>query len=128
MKKLLKYLLPIIFFAVISHSMEGSVTDISLEDFKTVEESLTAQQCTITDADNGSEFCLPRQISTANTLRAHNSLKRTSGAHRIHTEFIASGKVINAGLRLFIQKKSIITRSSLADPSCRLLALGKLII
>ena len=128
MRKLLKYLLPIFVFAVVSHSKESSLTDVSLEDFKTVEESVIAQQTTLTDADNGEEFCLPRQISTANTLRAHNSVKRTPGAYRINTEFIAAGKLINAGLRFYIQIKSIITHSALADPACRLHTLGKLII
>ena len=128
MRKLLKYLLPIFVFAVVSHSKESSLTDVSLEDFKTVEESVIAQQTTLTDADNGEEFCLPRQISTANTLRAHSSVKRTSGAYRINTEFIASGKVINASQRFYVQIKSIITQSSLADPAYWLLKLGKLII
>ena len=128
MRKLLKYLLPIFVFAVVSHSKESALTDVSFEDFKTVEESVIAQQTTLTDADNGEEFCLPRQISTANTLRAHNSVKRTPGAYRINTEFIASGKLINAGLRFYIQIKSIITHSALADPACRLHTLGKLII
>ena len=128
MKKLLKYLLPIFLFAVFSHGTEEAVSEVSLEDFRAVEESIFAHQCTISDPGADSEFCLPRQISTANTLRAHNSVKRTSGAYRINTEFIASGKIINAGLRFCIQIKSIITRSSLADPAYRLLKLGKLII
>ena len=128
MRKLLKYLLPIFVFAVVSHSKETSLTDVSLEDFKTVEESVIAQQTTLTDADNGEEFCLPRQSSSANTFRAHNSSKRTPSAHRTNTVFIASGKVINSALRFFIQNISIITRSSLTDPSCKLIRMGKLII
>ena len=128
MRKLLKYLLPIFVFAVVSHSKESSLTDVSLEDFKTVEESVIAQQTTLTDADNGEEFCLPLQSSSANTFRAHNSSKRTPSAHRTNTVFIASGKVINSALRFFIQQKSIIAQSSLADPAFRLLKLGKLII
>ena len=128
MKKLLTYILPVFLFAVISYGAEGTVSDVSLEDFRMIEESIMAQQFTVSDSTADSEFCLPRQISTANTLRAHNSVKRTSGAYRINTEFIASGKIINAGLRFCIQIKSIITRSSLADPAYRLLKLGKLII
>ena len=128
MKSLLKYILPVLFFAVISHSNEGSLSDVSLQDFKTVEESIIAQRITITDSDYGEEFCLPRQFSAANTFRVHGSVKRTTGSHRINSEYIVSGKVINAGLRFFIQKRSIITHSFLANPSCRLLTLGKLII
>ena len=128
MKKLLKYLLPIFLFAVFSHGTEEVVSEVSLEDFRAVEESIFAHQFTISDSAADSEFCLPRQISTANTLRAHNSVKRTPGAYRINTEFIASGKLINAGLRFYIQIKSIITHSALADPACRLHTLGKLII
>ena len=128
MKKLLTYILPVFFFAVISYGAEGTVSDVSLEDFRMIEESVMAQQFTVSDSTADSEFCLPRQIPTANTLRAHNSVRRTSGAYRINTEFIASGKIINAGLRFCIQIKSIITRSSLADPAYRLLKLGKLII
>ena len=128
MKKLLKYLLPILLFAVFSHGTEGTVSDVSLEDFRAVEESIFAHQCTISDPGADSEFCLPRQSSSANTFRAHNSSKRTPSAHRTNTVFIASGKVINSALRFFIQNISIITRSSLTDPSCKLIRMGKLII
>ena len=128
MKKLLTYILPAFLFAVISYGAEGTVSDVSLEDFRMIEESVLAQQFTVSDSTADSEFCLPRQISTANTLRAHSSVKRTSGAYRINTEFIASGKVINASQRFYVQIKSIITQSSLADPAYWLLKLGKLII
>ena len=128
MKKLLKYLLPIFLFAIFSHGTEEVVSEVSLEDFRAVEESIFAHQCTISDSGADSELCLPRQISTANTLRAHSSVKRNPGVNRVNTEFIASGKLINAELRFFILQKSIITQSSLADPAFMLLKLGKLII
>jgi hypothetical protein len=128
MKKLLTYILPIFFFAVVSHSTEGSVSEVSLEDFRLIEESVLAQQFTLSDSTADSEFCLPRQVSTANSLRASGSVRRTSGVHRINAEFITSGKVINASLRFFIQQNSVIARSSLADPAYRLHKLGKLII
>ena len=128
MKKLLTYILPIFLFAVFSHGTERAMSEVSLEDFRAVEESIFAHQCTISDPGADSEFCLPRQISTANTLRAHSSVKRNPGLNRVNTEFIASGKLINAELRFYIQQKSIIAQSSLADPAYRLLKLGKLII
>ena len=127
MKKLLKYLLPLIIAAAFwNWSDTKHESSVPEEAIACMHIDQTSRQSDISETQH--EFCLPRQISTANTLRAHSSVKRTPGAYRINTEFIASGKIINAGLRFCIQIKSIITRSSLADPAYRLLKLGKLII
>jgi hypothetical protein len=42
--------------------------------------------------------------------------------------FAKSGRIENAGIRFFVQRKSITRHSSLIEPSHRLLSLGKLII
>lgn len=126
MRKWLKYLLPMIVMAVFWNCNDSLVS--------TVPEKASASQvfceevsCSIISSSE-SELCLPRQISYASPLRVVNSARRTNSCSRVNFEFSKSGKVINASLRYFIQRKTIIIHSSLIEPSHKLLYLGKLII
>ena len=74
------------------------------------------------------DFLIPRPTSFASAQRVQGSARRTGSFQRNNLEFAKSGKVINAGLRYFIQRKSLIVHSSLIEPAHRLLYLGKLII
>ena len=123
--KLLKYLLPIVVFAVFSYSTDASVPE-TMEDFLREYAVEAASQDSVSPAET--ELCLPRQISVANTLRVQNTARRTNCSLRTSLEFAKSGKVINAGLRYFIQRSSIYRHSSMTEPSSILLSLGKLII
>lgn len=126
MKKLLKYLLPLIVisaFCNLTGSNASAVSEDAVADF--VIDAVMAD----TDVSaTGSEICLPRQVSFGNTNRVQSAPRRTSGTHRSNVEFAKSGRIVNACLRYFIQRKSIIIHSYLLEPAYRLLYLGKLII
>ena len=124
MKKLLKYLL--VFFAVLAWDSEGTAAFAYAQE--TEEESFFLIDSATSISSTESEFCLPRQVSFANTQRVQSNARRTTSISRNNLEFARAGKVINAGLRYFIQNRFIIIRSSLSEPARILLFLGKLII
>lgn len=124
MKKLLKYLL--VFFAVLAWDSEGSAVFAYAQEAE--EESFFLIDSATSISSTESEFCLPRQVSFANTQRVQSNARRTTSISRNNLEFARAGKVINAGLRYFIQNRYIIIRSSLSEPARILLFLGKLII
>lgn len=127
MKKLLKYLIPLIIAAAFWNCADAkNELPVSEEAAACMHIGETSRQSDISEAQH--EFCLPRQVSFGNTQRVQNAPRRTAGTHRNNLEFAKSGKVVNAGLRFFIQQKSIIVHSSLIEPAFRLLYLGKLII
>ena len=127
MKKLLKYLIPLILAAAFWNFPDTThESPVSEEVATCMHIGETSRQSDISETQH--EFCLPRQVSFGNTQRVQNAPRRTTGTHRNNIEFSKSGKVVNAGLRFFIQQKSIIVHSSLIEPAFRLLYLGKLII
>jgi hypothetical protein len=126
MKKLLKYLLPVILVVSFWSSADESATTLPEKVDAGMTVSDAAYKAEISAAE--SEFCLPRQVSFANSQRVQSSPRRTGGAQRSNLEFTKSGKVFNVGIRYFVQKRSIIAHSALMEPSHRLLYLGKLII
>lgn len=126
MKRLLKYLLIFILAAVYQGSSGQSVSSVMEEDMADISFDISAYHTDFSPTE--SEFNLPRQTSFANSQRVQSTVRRTNSAHRSNIEFAKSGKVVNAGLRYFIQLQSIIIHSTLIEPSHRLLCLGKLII
>ena len=126
MKKLLKYLLPVIVAAAFAVGADSDVCVDAGCDF--ADECIFDDTCLTSISSAESELCLPRQASFANTLPVHGSPQRTNANQRNNIEFAKSGKVINAGIRYFVQKLSIATGSRLCDPSHILFSLGKLII
>lgn len=126
MKRMLKYLLPVIMAVVFwdcADKPESSVLETALSDLSSMTSACHAD---ISAVD--SEFCLPNQVSFTHSQRVQNAPRRTVGTHRSNLEFSKSGKVVNACLKYLVQKRSIIIHSSLMEPSHRLLYLGKLII
>ena len=124
MRRWLKYLLPLM-VAIAFWNCKDS--------FAGPEDVVMSQTICETVCDNiisqsESELCLPRQISYASPSRVQTAPRRTTGYSRYNVEFAKSGKIINAGLRYSIQRKSIIIHSSLIEPFHKLLCLGKLII
>lgn len=126
MKKLLKYIIPVIVAAAFAGSadsagcreVDGWPDDISIY--------AEAYQTTLSETE--SEPCLPRQISFTSPQQVQRTARRASFTQRNYFEFSKAGKVENAGLRYFIQTVFIITCSPLADPASILLSSGKLII
>lgn len=125
MKRLLKYLLPVLMAAAFLGCMDeresvassGAVADMTFG---------AETQAAISASEY--DFLIPRPTSFASAQRVQGSARRTGSFQRNNLEFAKSGKVINAGLRYFIQRKSLIVHSSLIEPAHRLLYLGKLII
>ncbi len=126
MKSLLKYLIVIIVAAAFWNRADGFVRTDSNE--KAAVHHINEIQADSSISASESEFCPPRQASFANTTRVQSTARRTNCVHRNSLEFIKCGKIINAGQRYFIQRKSTIGHSSLTEPAHKLLALGKLII
>ena len=126
MKKLLKYILPIIVAAAFAGSADGAECQPSCGLPEDISIYADAYQTTLSETE--SELCLPRQVSFAGPQQVQNSARRTSSTQRNSFEFTKAGKVENAGVRYFIQTTFIITRSPLADPANILLSSGKLII
>lgn len=126
MRKWLKYLLPLIFVAVFWNCKDNLIP-AAPEEFSATQAICEAVSDNIISSSE-SELCLPRQISYASSSRVQTTARRTTGYSRASVEFTKSGKIVNAGLRYFIQRKSIIIHSSLIEPSHKLLYLGKLII
>lgn len=125
MKNLLKYLL-VLFSAVL---VWGSEDGAAFTDRQDAAEEAYFQVDSFTSISSAeSEFCLPRQVSSANTQRVQSNARRTTSLSRNNLEFARAGKIINAGLRYVIQNRSIIIHSSLSEPANLLLYLGKLII
>lgn len=126
MKRLLKYLFPVIAavafwnFTEIPVSRVAEGTDAAM--------SLIDATCQTSVSEPQAELCLPYKVSFANSCRVQVSARRTFGSSRTNIGFMKSGRIVNAGIRYFVQKKSIIIHSSLIEPGHRLLCLGKLII
>lgn len=126
MKKMLRYLLPVIMAAVFWNCADKSVS--SVQEVAPADLSVMASACQTGISSTDMEFCLPSQVSFANSQRVQSAPRRTASTHRNGLEFAKSGKVFNACLKYSVQRRSIIVHSSMIEPSHRLLSLGKLII
>lgn len=126
MKIWLKYLLPLIVAAFFWNCKDNLILTVPEDASSThaVYETL----CINVISASESELCLARQISYSAPFRIQTSARRTAGYGRVNVEFAKSGKLINAGLRYFIQTQAILIHSSLIEPAHKLLRLGKLII
>ena len=126
MGKLFKYILPLLFVAFFWNCADKAVSSVSEETAVNPVLSEAAYKAEISAQEL--EFCLPRQVSVGNTQNIQSAPRRTGVSHRSSIEFTKSGKVFNAGIRYFIQKKTVIIHSSMLEPAFRLICLGKLII
>lgn len=126
MRLFLKYLLPVIVAAFFWNCTDNRVSEVSDDVFAAVELCEITHDTGISASD--SEFSVPRQVSFASSQTVQRSARNGNGSHRRNIEFAKSGKVINAGVLYFIQRNTIIVKSSRIEPSNRLLCLGRLII
>ena len=126
MKQFLKYLLLLVVVAVLWGSADDAVSAPSVQD---MEEIVFNGSITPTSVSAQEPQCnLPRQTSIVSAPSVQNAARRTSSVQRNNLEFAKCGKVINSGLRYFIQLQSVIVHSSLAEPGNMLLCLRRLII
>ena len=84
--------------------------------------------CYLDSSESDSNLFIPRQSSSANVLRLHSTVKRTNSGCKNNVEFVKVGKLINADVKNFIQRESLLTCSMLVKPFLRLISMGKLII
>lgn len=126
MKRLLEYLLLFIVAAVLWGSADNAVSAPSFEDMEEMAFNGSISQTSVSSPE--SQCNLPRQTSIVSAPNVQNSARRTASSHRNNLEFAKSGKVINSGLRYFVQLQSVIVHSSLAEPGNMLLCLRRLII
>lgn len=126
MKTLLKYLFPLVLALAFLSFAENRGSLASEE--PAAASVLNEASCHANISASDSQLCLPRQITYANTQTVQGTARRTNSVNRNNIEFMKSGKILNAGLIYFIQRKSIIIHSSLIEPANKLLYLGQLII
>ena len=125
MKKLLKYIL----FSMIALAFyngaraDSYCDDISLAD---IQNEITAIDCFVSSPQT--DICIPRQVSTFTSVRLQTSGRRPDNFQRQNFECVKSGKVINALIRYFVQRNTILTHSSLVEPSHTLIRLCRFII
>ena len=125
MKNLYRYIILFFLFAVAficnvntPASDMGGVND--------VESSVVT--CYVDSSESDSNLFIPRQSSSANVLRLQSTVKRTNSGCKNNVEFVKVGKLINADIKNFIQRESLLTCSMLVKPFLRLISMGKLII
>ena len=126
MRRWLKYLLPLMVAVAFWNCKDNLLSTVPEEVHAT--QAICDAVCDNIISTSESELCLPRQVSYTSSSRVQTTARRTTGYSRDNIEFTKSGKIINAGLRYFIQTKSILIHSSLVEPAHKLLYLGKLII
>ena len=126
MRRWLKYMRPLVVAGAFWNGKDNLLSTVPEEIIAT--QTICDAVCDNVISTSESELCLPRQASYASQTRVQTTARRTAGCCRVNVEFAKSGKVINAGLRYFIQTKSILIHSSLVEPVHKLLYLGKLII
>lgn len=127
MKRLLKYLIPVIFAAAFFMGADISVSS-SQQEFQIFDIALTADSNQGAFSASDSDFCLPRQVSFANSSRLQNNSRRTENSHRHGFEFVKAGKVLNPGVIYLVLRNSVLIHSALVKPANRLVCLCKFII
>lgn len=126
MRRILKYLLPIIVATVFVGSADDSTAHV--KDYHIGDISFEASFSQVSISQSESEPCLPRPVSFSNTVNVHSSARTTTNIQRNNVEFAKAGKVVNVSRLCVIQKISLIVYSSIFNPAQRLLGLGRLII
>ena len=127
MKNLLKYLL--LSIVTLAFHM-GAKADLfaheDVQEYDYASAYTTSLDVSITSPKT--DICIPRQVSTVTVPRLQSNSNRHETSHRQNHEVVKSGKTINSILRYVIQKKSLITHSTLMEPANKLVSLCRLII
>ena len=126
MKRLLKYLL-LSLFALAFYDDAREVTPYDLGIYS---DGLQNEQTFLTSRLSSplSDICIPRQVSSVNSVRVQNTARRQDNFQRQHFECIKAGKVLNSSTRFVIQSISLFSYSSLSEPNRFLTRLCRLII
>ena len=126
MRRMLKYLLPLVCVVVFCDNADDSFADVVQD----VTDGFVWEtgSCGMTFSADEQEFCVPRPTSIANTQRVQTLSRRTDAGQRQSFSFVKAGKVINAGIVFCTQNVYRFFPSGLSEPTHRLISLGKLII
>ena len=127
MKNLLKYLL--LSIVVLAFHL-GAKADLfaheDVQEYDYASAYTTSLDVSITSPKT--DICIPRQVSTVTVPRLQSNSNRHESSHRQNHEVVKSGKTINSILKYVVQKKSLITHSTLMEPANKLVSLCRLII
>ena len=126
MLRIFKYILVIIIAAAVWSGADEAVADLSPEMLAELAIDDLHPQTSFSDYE--SDPLLPRQITSSTTNNAPVVVRKIGGIQKTNLNFTKSGKIINAGIRYFLQNQYKILRSSKADPGHMLHSLGRLII
>ena len=125
MKNLYRYIILSLLFAV---AFICNVSTPASDMGGVIDVECSVVTCYVDSSESDSNLFIPRQSSSANVLRLQSTLKRTNNACKNNIEFVKVGKLINADVKNFIQRESLLTCSMLVRPFLRLISMGKLII
>ena len=125
MKNLYRYIILFFLFAV---AFICNVSTPASDMGGVIDVECSVVTCYVDSSESDSNLFIPRQSSSANVLRLQSTVKRTNNACKNNIEFVKVGKLINADVKNFIQRESLLTCSMLVRPFLRLISMGKLII
>ena len=126
MRRILKYLLPLVCIVAFCGNADDSDADVLPEGLR--EFAVKADAGGFSFSASESEFCIPRPTSIANTQRVQSVSRRGDSGPRHSFAFVKAGKVICTGTFISYQNNPKLFPSGLSESSHRLISLGKLII
>ena len=126
MRRMLKYLLPLVCVVVFCDNADDFFADVVQD----VTDGFVWEtgSCGMAFSADEQEFCVPRPTGIANTQRVQTLSRRADAGQRQGFSFVKAGKVINTGTIFCSQNIYRFFPSGLSEPTHRLISLGKLII
>ena len=130
MKNGLRYLLPLLFVAMVLFCSVGEcvrllqTTETVVVDSEDDVQSLESLESFASESD----LQLPRRISGVGAPHFQSTVKRTGNTYKNNLEFLKAGKVVYAGFESHVHKESLNIGYLFVEPCHRLIRLGKLVI
>ena len=130
MKNGLRYLLPLLFVAMVLFCGVGEcvrllqTTETVVVDSEDDVQSLESLESFASESD----LQLPRRISGVGAPHFQSAVKRTGNTYKNNLEFLKAGKVVYAGFESHVHKESLNIGYLFVEPCHRLIRLGKLVI
>lgn len=126
MKNLLKYLILFLVFVAFHDAASG----FDVPSNHSIESKVPTESTTFSTSlsSAGSSLNLPSQISYSSPVRVEESARRTESHNRQNFVFVKAGKLIDTGIKYYIQKTACVVKTSLTQHSAKLIFLGKLLI
>ncbi|MEE1002044.1 MAG: hypothetical protein U0L37_08815 [Bacteroidales bacterium] len=125
-EKLLRYLIPIVLFAVAVYGNFGKLDSLS-DTSPTIGVTSEVLSC-YSDAVCDSDYLLQSPITFSHSFRLQTTTKRTNNTCKNNFEFLKFGRIADCNITNLLQKKSITRYSLFIKPSHRMICLDKLLI